>query len=146
VPLRQIEAENLLANQVLTSSVPLGTLDLHTLEAPPSELVGRVVPSREAKVYALCGWFEALLTPTVKLGTGPADPPTHWSQILFPLTEPFAVSPSREVTVRISLPQETGTGDLGWSWSIADDAHRIQISDLDHPKRLDSELAPGLLL
>ncbi|MFH2010278.1 MAG: 50S ribosomal protein L11 methyltransferase [bacterium] len=145
VPLHQIEAENLLPHQILASTVPLGTLDLHTLEAPPLELVGRVVPSREANIYALCGWFEAHLTPSVRLGTGPADPPTHWCQILFPLTEPFAVSPSREVTVRISPPQETGTGDLGWSWSIADDEQSIQITDLDHPRRLDPELPRGLL-
>lgn len=145
VPLRQTELEDLMPNQILDSIVPLGTLDLHTLEAPPVELVGRVAPSREATVYALCGWFEAHLTPTVVLGTGPADPPTHWNQILFPLTEPFAVSPSREVTVRISPPKETGSGDLGWSWSIEDDAKRIRISDLDHPTRLDTKLTRGLL-
>jgi SAM-dependent methyltransferase len=145
VPLRQSELENLLPDQILASIIPLGTLDLLTLEAPPVELVGRVVPSREATVYALCGWFEAHLTPTVVLGTGPDDPPTHWNQILFPLTEPFAVSPSREVTVRISPPQETGTGDLGWSWSIADDAQAIQITDMDYPTRLDTKLGRGLL-
>lgn len=145
VPMRQIELENLLPNQVLASSVGLGTFDMHSLEAPPSDLVGRVVPSQEATVYALCGWFEAHLTPKVVLGTGPADPPTHWNQILFPLTEPFAVSPSREVTVRISPPRETDVGDLGWSWSIEDDAQTIRITDMDHLSRLDPKLPKGLL-
>ena len=145
VPLRQIELENLLPHQILASRVPLGTLDLHTLEAPPDELVGRVVPSREATIYGLCGWFEAQLTPTVVLGTGPADPPTHWNQILFPLTDPFTVSPSREVTVRISPPRGTGSADLGWSWSIEDSEQQMLITDMDHPTRLDPELAMGLL-
>ncbi len=145
VPLRRIEHENLMPNQILDSVVDLGTLDLYTLEAPPTELVGRVVPSQEATIYALCGWFEALLAPKVVLGTGPDDRLTHWNQILFPLTEPFTVSPDREVTVRISPPQETDSGDLGWTWSIEDSAQRIHISDLDHPKSLDTELAPGLL-
>jgi len=145
VPLRQIEHENLLPNQILESVVPLGTLDLYTLETPPNELVGRVIPSREATIYALCGWFEADLTPSVVLGTGPDDRLTHWNQILFPLTEPFTVSPDREVTVHISPPTESDSGDLGWNWSIEDSAQRIQISDLDHPKALDSKLEPGLL-
>ena len=145
VPMRQIELENLLPNQVLAASVPMGTFDMLTLDAPPTELLGRATPSEEATVYALCGWFETQLVPGVVLGTGPADPPTHWNQILFPLTEPFAVRPGREVTVRIAPPKESDVGDLGWSWSIEDDAQSIRISDMDHLSRLDTKLSKGLL-
>lgn len=146
VPLHQIELENLMPDQILASRVLLGTLDMSTLEAPPVELVGRVVPRRKATVYALCGWFEAQLTPSVVLGTGPDDPPTHWNQILFPLSEPFKVSPSREVTVRITPPSlDTGCSELGWSWSIEDGSQRIQSTDLDHPTGLDPKLGEGIL-
>lgn len=145
VPLRQIELENLLPDQILTTAVPMGTLDLHTLEAPPAELVGRVMPTQEARVYALCGWFEAHLAPKVTLRTGPSDPPTHWNQILFPLPAPFTVRPDHELTVRISPPKESDVGDLGWCWSIEDDTQSIKITDMDHLDRLDQKLGKGLL-
>lgn len=38
-------------------------------------------------VHALAGWFTLHLTDGVDLPTGPADPPTHWKQVLLPLSD-----------------------------------------------------------
>jgi hypothetical protein len=41
-------------------------------------------------LYGFVGWFTLHLAPGVDLGTGPADPLTHWKQQLLPV-EPFYV-------------------------------------------------------
>ena len=144
-PLCQPELENIEPRQILERTVDLGTLDLHTLKSPPKEFVGKVVPDREATIYGLCGWFSANLTADVAFGTGPKDQPTHWNQVLFPLTRPFQVSPAREVSVRISPPDDTAGGDPTWSWSISDKDQSLRMDELHHRQQLDPYLPKGPL-
>ncbi len=144
-PLCQPELENIEPGQILESRVDLGTLDLQTLKLPPGELVGKVVPDRVAMIYGLCGWFSANLTPGVAFGTGPQDPPTHWNQVLFPLTKPFQVSPDREITVRIRPPDETAGGESTWSWSISDKDQHLRMDERDYRHQLNPYLPKGPL-
>jgi SAM-dependent methyltransferase len=51
-------------------------------------------------VHALAGWFTLHLTDDVDLPTGPNDPPTHWQQVLLPLS---AVTTDGALDLRLTL-------------------------------------------
>jgi hypothetical protein len=55
--------------------------------------------------------------------------PTHWDQILFPLPEPFAVDPSRELSITISPLTEQVGEEQSWAWSITDGAKTISVNE-----------------
>lgn len=144
-PLFQTSLEFLRSEQILDTTVNLGTLDLNTLKSPPTELTGKAVPREAAAVYGLCGWFNAKLTDDIDLGTGPNDPPTHWNQIFFPFSEPFEVSPSRELTVRIAPPEQNELLEHTWRWSISDGSRCIEMNDYQHRDWLNRTVEQGLL-
>jgi len=144
-PFWQTELKCLTPRQILPTTVHLGTFDMHTLKAPPTELVGNTTPSKPATIYGVCGWFSAKLAPTISFGTGPDDPPTHWEQLYFPFSEPFDVSPSREVTIRIVLPDNESTYEPLWEWSIFDGQKKIEMNDYAYREQLDPFLPSGLV-
>ncbi len=43
--------------------------------------------SRDSRVNALVGWFDAEMTPGVWMSTSPFGPLTHWEQTVFPILE-----------------------------------------------------------
>ncbi len=145
VPLCQTDLNTLLPNQILKSTVNLGTLDLTTITSPPKVLTGVVKPNKKAKVYGLCGWFSTDLIDGVRFGTGPGDLPTHWDQIIFPLTEPFKVSPAREVTVKIAPLVSEGDAEQRWEWSISDAKKCLKNNDYEHRDQIDPFPEDGLL-
>ena len=49
------------------------------------ELTGAWKIAEGRLVTGLVGWFEVDWAPGVPMGTGPADPGTHWSQVIFPV-------------------------------------------------------------
>ena len=145
-PLHQTHLEAFTPEQVMEPTVDLGTFDLHTLEAPPKELVGTVIPTERATVYGFCAWFTAHLVEGIKIGTGPHDPPTHWDQMYFMSLEPLEVEPGVELTIRLSVPDDTcDRHEPGWYWSLSDGTRTFEMNDLDHRKQLDPFLTPGLI-
>ena len=143
-PLRQTELNVFAPDQILESVVDLDTLDLHTLAAPPTTLSGTVIPNKKAKVYALCGWFSTHLGNDVRFGTGPHDPPTHWDQMIFPFSQPFSVSPAKEITVKIDLKQSEDGFEQWWQWSISDGDQELSNNDYEHRDQFELSLTPGL--
>jgi SAM-dependent methyltransferase len=141
----QTHLENVTPKQILDTTANLGTFDLHTLEAPPKELKGTVVPSVQATVYGFCGWFSAHLVEGIDIGTGPDDPPTHWSQIYFSFDEPLEVKPGVELTIRITLPEQDYKHEPAWYWSISDGTRTIEMNDIEHRRQLDPFLPYGLV-
>jgi len=119
VPFQQSDLVALGPDSMLQSIADLGTLDMHTISktTAPRVFTSTLIPSETTEIYALCGWFSAQLSPGVEFGTGPNDIPTHWDQILFPLPEPFAVSPSRELTITLSPQTEQVGKEQFWCWS-----------------------------
>jgi protein arginine N-methyltransferase 1 len=144
-PFWQTKLEFLMEKQILDTTVDLGTFNMHTLKEPPSELVGKVVPTQKATIYGVCGWFTATLAPGITLGTGPGDPPTHWEQMFFPFDEPFEVSPTREVTIKIVLPDDDSQYEPAWRWSISDEKMTIEMNDYDYREQLNPFLPKGLI-
>lgn len=131
VPFQQTDLVTLDADSVLENTALLGSLDMHSVTRADSPRVfaGQLRPERPADIYALCGWFSAELSEGVDFGTGPNDLPTHWDQILFPLPEPFAVDPSRELTITVSpLTEQVGKEQV-WSWSISDGVRTVSVNE-----------------
>lgn len=70
------------------------------------------------------GWFVLELSPSVTLATGPADPPTHWRQVYFPLAAGPALDGSPLcVEVRMEpTPDDRRSVDLSLSWTLGHSA------------------------
>jgi SAM-dependent methyltransferase len=131
VPFQQSDLVALDPESLLESVANMGTLDMHTITKAdkPRVFSASLMPSEKTKIFALCGWFSAQLSPRVQFGTGPHDTPTHWDQILFPLPEAFAVDPSRQLTITLSpLTEQVGKEQI-WSWSISDGVKTVSVNE-----------------
>ena len=145
-PLHQTHLENVTPGQIMAPTIDLGTFDLHTLEAPPKELTGTIVPKTQATVYGFCAWFSANLVEGINLGTGPHDPATHWDQMCFMFLEPLEVEAGVELTIHLTIPDDTcARHEPSWFWSLSDGSRTIEMNDLDLRKQLDPFLPPGLI-
>ena len=147
VPFQQTDLVTLDPESILENTAHLGSLNMHTIGKvdTPRVFTGTVKPNKNAEIFALCGWFSADLSQGVTLGTGPNDMPTHWDQILFPLPEPFAVDPSRELTITISpLTEEVGKEQC-WSWSVTDGEKTTAVNEQQQQQRALVTLPRGKL-
>ncbi|WP_101756998.1 50S ribosomal protein L11 methyltransferase [Oceanicoccus sp. KOV_DT_Chl] len=143
VPLQQTDLVTLDPECILENTAHLGSLDMHTINkaTTPRVFSGTVTPEKNATVFALCSWFSSALSSGVEFGTGPSDMPTHWDQILFPLPEPFVVSPGRELTITISPLTEQVGKEQFWSWSITDGITTLSVNEQSQP--LSADLPQG---
>jgi protein arginine N-methyltransferase 1 len=146
VPLCQTPLENVTPNQILDTTVELGSFDLHTLKEPPKELKGVVVPQERATIYGFCGWFSAQLVEGINLSTGPNDPPTHWNQMYFPFDKPLELEPGVELSLHITLPEEDSKYEAAWFWGATHGKRVIKMNDIDHRGKLNSFLPCGLVV
>jgi len=130
-PFQQTDLVTLDPESLLDNTANLGSLDMHTISQAnkPRVFSGTIKPSKRADIFALCAWFSSQLSQGVAFGTGPNDMPTHWDQILFPLPEPFAVDPSRELSITISPLTEQVGKEQSWAWSITDGAKTISVNE-----------------
>jgi len=131
VPFQQSDLLALDPESLLPGTALLGSLDMATVTktSTPRVFTTTLVPSEEAQIFALCGWFSAQLSEGVQFGTGPNDIPTHWDQILFPLPEPFTVDPGRELTITLSPLTEQVGKEQFWCWSISDGNTTISVNE-----------------
>ncbi len=144
-PLFQTSLETLLQNQMMDTIVPLGEIDLNTVKEVPKKFEGKIIPTKNEKIYGLTGWFSADLTPDIVLGTGPNDPPTHWMQMYFPFSEPFKVQKGIELTVSITPPDDSVDRPEHWHWSVSDGTQTIKMNDLEYKEQLNPFLPKGLV-
>jgi len=146
-PFLQSDLVTLQPESILKSIAHLGSMDMHTVARAdgPRVFSGKVHPSKKAEIYALCGWFSSRLCEGVAFGTGPGDLPTHWDQILFPLPEPFAVDPSRQLTITLSPLTEQVGKEQYWSWSVTDGERTASVNEYQHQRRESVDLPKGRL-
>ncbi len=73
---------------VLAPGQALLEIDLHTVHAEDIWFDGQLefVPVRDGMLNGFCVWFEAQLSPSVVLDTGPFSPETHWFQTYMSFT------------------------------------------------------------
>jgi protein arginine N-methyltransferase 1 len=136
-PFQQTDLVTLDPESILESTAHLGSLNMHTISKAdtPRVFSGTIKPSRKVKIFALCGWFSSKLSQGSSFGTGPADMPTHWDQILFPLPEPFSVDPARELSITLSPLTEQVGKEQCWSWSITDGEKTISVNEQEQQHR-----------
>jgi SAM-dependent methyltransferase len=146
VPFQQTDLVALSPESVLKATAHLGSLDMCRVSKSETPRVfnGTVTPDRKTRIFALCGWFSANLSPEVTIGTGPNDMPTHWDQVLFPLPEPFPVDPSLELTITISPLTEKVGREQFWHWSITDGEKTVSVNELEQHQAL-ADLPTGKL-
>ena len=145
VPLQQSELVALDPEAILEDVATLATLDMRTVAKAdtPRVFTTTLKPTESATIHALCGWFSTELSDGVAFGTGPNDLPTHWDQILFPLPEPFEVSPERELTLSLSPQTEAVGKEQFWCWSISDGINTVSVDELALQKRSPEVLKQG---
>jgi hypothetical protein len=68
---------------------------------------------RTGTLHALAGWFEAELSPGVRLGNVPGGERSSWAHVAFPLERGVAVAPGTAISARI----DTVANGTGWRWS-----------------------------
>ena len=146
VPFQQTDLVTLDPESILTNTAYLGSLNMHSVSKSdtPRVFSGTIRPNKKARIFALCGWFSAELSPGVTLGTGPNDMPTHWDQVLFPLPEPFNVDPSLELTITISPLTEQVGKEQRWYWSITDGERTVSVGEQQKQQAL-ADLPGGKL-
>ena len=145
-PFQQTDLVTLDPESLLPDTAHLGSLNMHTITKAdkPRLFSGVIKPSEKTDIYALCAWFSSQLSQGVEFGTGPNDMPTHWDQILFPLPEPFAVDPSRELSIAISPLTEQVGKEQCWSWSITDGDKTISVNE-QQLRTVEPEVPQGKL-
>ena len=146
VPFQQTDLVTLDSESILKNTAHLGSLDMHSISKSdtPRVFSGTIRANKKARIFALCGWFSAELSPGVTLGTGPNDMPTHWDQVLFPLPEPFTVDPSLELTITISPLTEQVGKEQRWYWSITDGDRTVSVGEQQQQQAL-ADLPGGKL-
>ena len=146
VPFQQTDLVTLDPESILKNTAYLGSLNMHSVSKSdtPRVFSGTIRPNKKARIFALCGWFSAELSPGVTLGTGPNDMPTHWDQVLFPLPEPFTVDRSLELTITISALTEQVGKEQRWYWSITDGERTVSVGEQQQQQAL-ADLPGGKL-
>jgi SAM-dependent methyltransferase len=85
-------------------------LDLLTASAEDVSFEGQVefIPDRDGVLNGFCVWFEAELSRSVMLDTGPFSPETHWAQTYMSFSpRPVRAGEPMEVSVDFSLTPDS---------------------------------------
>jgi SAM-dependent methyltransferase len=123
------ETLRLKPEQLATTVIPLGELDMSTCRETPASFSGTAVFDQATTAYGLAGWFDAELAPGVSFGTGPFSPRTHWQQMGFPLPGPFRVDAGEPLHVRIE-PITVEDDRRHWRWSIRQGRREVTQDEL----------------
>ncbi len=129
-PLYSVSTSSLKNGQIHDQVMTLEEMDMKTIQNAPRELNGELILSSELKIFGLCGWFEADLSDSVSIATGPMDPKTHWAQLVFPLKTPLHAKKGDRVSVQI-LPQYMEK-NITWMWSVTVGEETIQMDNFVH--------------
>ncbi|NQT39792.1 MAG: 50S ribosomal protein L11 methyltransferase [Planctomycetes bacterium] len=100
---------------VLAPGQALLELDLLTASVEDVWFEGQLafVPARDGVLNGFGVWFEAELSPSVLLDTGPFSPETHWSQTYLPFTpRPVRAGEPVAVSVDFSYAPDAATGHV----------------------------------
>jgi protein arginine N-methyltransferase 1 len=104
--------------QVLGAPLRVHTTDLATCGLDPIHIEARLACARAGVVRGLAAWFEAQLSPSVRMTNSPLAPDRiQRRQVYFPIPEGVAVEPGDGVDVRMTLLPEDGF--LTWEVTVA---------------------------
>jgi type I protein arginine methyltransferase len=113
-PFTDVGVHTIRAEDLLPETTCLGGFSLASVPGTPRWFDGTIAPARAATVYGMCGWFEAQLSPNVRLSTSPFAPPTHWFQFHFPFAEPLEVAAGQPVEIEVEIVPQPGQNGYAW--------------------------------
>jgi SAM-dependent methyltransferase len=123
------ETLRLKPEQVATTVIDLGALDMQTCRETPGVFAGTAVFAEATTAYGLAGWFDAELAEGIAFGTGPFSPKTHWQQMGFPLPAPFRIEAGVPLHVRIE-PIAVEDERRHWRWSVRQGRREVTQDEL----------------
>lgn len=97
----------------------LGGFSLSSVRETPRLLTATITPKEDTVAYGMCGWFEAQLSPNVRLSTSPFDPPTHWYHFHFPFVRPMEIVAGEAVEIEVEIVPQRGQNGYIWRASTA---------------------------
>jgi protein arginine N-methyltransferase 1 len=123
------ETRRLKPEQLATTVISLGELDMQTCSQTPAFFEGSATFVEDTTAYGLAGWFDAELADGVEFGTGPFSPDTHWLQMGFPLPRPFPIEAGVPLHVRIE-PITVEDDRRHWRWSVRQGQRQVTQDEL----------------
>lgn len=99
----------------LAKPVPMSQIDLMTIERAPRKMEATFVATRAGRLHGIATWFDARLSPSHGLSSGPKARNTHWGQVYFPVGDPIRVE--RGARIRFSLRTRVAALERTWTWS-----------------------------
>ena len=127
-PFAQSGPIELQAQHVLPHSTQIGELEMATIARTPERLSGIIVSAIDCVSYGLCGWFEAQLTASLRIGNSPFQPSTSWKWFYFPFDQPLPVRAGEPVAIELAVlthPRRTS-----YTWSARSGNQRRQGDDV----------------
>lgn len=99
----------------------LGGFSMTTVRETPRLLQASITPKEDTVVYGMCGWFEAQLSPNIRLSTSPFMPATHWYHFHFPFVRPLEVVAGDAIEIEVEIVPQRGQNGYKWRACTSDD-------------------------
>ncbi len=80
--------------------------------------------TRRGQLHGLAGWFDAALTPALRISNGPRERASHWGLAFFPIDRPVVVERGH----RIEVEMRSGGNGSSWAWNVTVNGHRFEQS------------------
>lgn len=113
-PFSEVGIQRMKADELLPQTVRLADFDLATVPGTPRVLKASITSPVDTVVYGMCGWFDAQLTPNVRLSTSPFEKPTHWLQFHFPFDRPLDVREGEEIELEVHIVPQVSQNGYRW--------------------------------
>jgi protein arginine N-methyltransferase 1 len=120
-PFTEVGLLRITAADLRPETVCLGEFSLSSVRETPGLLTATIAPKQATVVYGMCGWFEAQLSPSIKLSTSPFAPPTHWFQFHFPFAQPLEVEAEEAIDVEVEIVPQRGQNGYLWQARTANE-------------------------
>lgn len=105
------------ADNITHEGCRLHEIDLNEIRANGNiEMSAEFTFDHSDQIEGLCGWFDATLTDTRILATGPGLAQTHWQQLIYPCYP--AIKVDKGDTLEIKLTVEPCNGFVNFRWDI----------------------------
>lgn len=113
-PFNEVGLQRISAEDLLPETVCLGGFALNSVRETPRLLTGTIAPKQDTVVFGMCGWFEAQLSPNVRLSSSPFAPATHWFQFHFPFVRPLEVVADQPIDIEVEIVPQRGQNGYTW--------------------------------
>ncbi len=123
-------------SELCSEAALLASLDMLTCSAALPSMDATFKIAQAAELHAICGWFDAQLSPSHAFDTGPSSPLTHWEQMCFPFREPLRVEVGDTVSISIRALRIGKDAAPSWQWTVTHRNKKFVHDDFMHKLHL----------